>query len=228
VRNWQPGYFAKGFTEMELTSVAFAMLPVPTTLAAESEGIGALGINWINLLWQLLAFVILIYLLNRFGYKPLLKVIDERRARAQEIVDKSDQIKKEALESEQRTREIINGAQREAQQIIALATTRQQQIVEDTSAKQRKVEEQEIAKARAQIAAERDQAIDQLRREFSGLAITAASRIVRRELDINPQLQTEIINDTLNSSLNNGGTDKPGAAMPPRAIYDAPESSNQS
>jgi F-type H+-transporting ATPase subunit b len=183
---------------MELMGVAFAMYR-GNTLAAEASGIGALGVSVPNLIWQMVGFLILLFILSRVAYKPLLRALDERRARAQEIVDKSDQIKKEALESEQRTREIINNAQREAQNIIAAATTRQQQILEDTAAKQRQVEEQEIAKAQAQIAAERDRAIQQLRREFSDLAVLAASRIVRRELTTNPKLQNELINEVLGS-----------------------------
>jgi F-type H+-transporting ATPase subunit b len=192
---------------MELMDRALAMIPVGTTFAAEesSGGIGSLGISWFNLLWQIVGFLIILYLLNRFGFKPLLRAIDERRARAEEIVDKSDQIRKEALESERRTREILENAQREAQQIIAQATTRQKQILEDTAAKQREVEEQEIAKARSQIASERDAAINQLRREFADLAVMAASRIVRRELEVNPQLQTELINDVLNDPKSTDG-----------------------
>lgn len=191
---------------MELTEVAFSMIPAGALYAAESEssGIGALGISWFNLLWQGLAFLILLFVLNKYAYKPLLRAIDERRARAQEIVERSDQIKREALESETRTREIIGNAQREAQQIIANATVRQQQIVEETAARQRQVEEQEIAKARSQIAAERDQAITQLRREFADLAILAASKIVRRELSGSPQLQTDLINEVLSGQGPNG------------------------
>jgi len=202
---------------MELTGAAFATIPVRTALAEESSGIGSLGISWFNLLWQIVGFLIILYLLNRFGYKPLLRAIDERRARAQEIVDKSDQIRKEALESEQRTREVISNAQREAQQIIAAATARQQQILDETAARQRQVEEQEIAKARTQIASERDQAINQLRREFSDLAILAASRIVKQELSANPQLQTQLINEVLSGQFNdNGDSGKTLTAVPPR------------
>ncbi len=191
---------------MELTGLSFALLPTATNLAAESTGgFGELGINLPNLIWQAVGFAIILFVLYRFAYKPLLNVVDERRARAQEIVDKSDQIRKEALESEQRTRDILANAQREAQQIIASATTRQKQIVDETSAKQRQVEEQEIAKARQQIAAERDAAITQLRHEFADLAVLAASRIVRRELNTNPQLQTELINEVLNEPKNADG-----------------------
>lgn len=202
---------------MELTGAAFAMLPLRAAMAEESSGIGSLGISLPNLIWQIVGFVIILFLLSRYGYKPLLRAIDERRARAQEIVDKSDQIRKEALESEQRTRAIIGDAQKEAQQIIAAATTRQQQIVEDTAARQRQVEEQEIAKARSQIASERDQAINQLRREFSDLAILAASRIVKQELSANPQLQTQLINEVLSEKFNdNGDSGKTLTAVPPR------------
>jgi F-type H+-transporting ATPase subunit b len=183
---------------MELMGVAFAIIPGTNILPAEATGgINELGVSWFNLLWQTLGFLILLFILTKYAYKPLLRALDERRARAQEIVDKSDQIKKEALDSEQRTREILSNAQREAQNIIATATARQQQILEETTAKQRKAEEQEIAKAQSQIAAERDRAIQQLRREFSDLAVLAASRIVGRELTANPKLQNELINEVL-------------------------------
>jgi F-type H+-transporting ATPase subunit b len=190
---------------MELMGETLALLPVRAALAAEESGLGALGINLPNLIWQIVAFLILLFVLSRFAYGPLLKIIDERRARAQEIIDRSDQMKKEALESEARTREILNNAQREAQTIIASATARQQQIVEDTAAKQRQAEEQEIAKARQQIAAERDQAIQQLRREFADLTILAATQVVGKELQMNPKLQTQLINDVLTKQGQSGG-----------------------
>jgi F-type H+-transporting ATPase subunit b len=204
---------------MELTGIALGTLPVRAALAEESSGgIGALGISLPNLIWQIVGFLIILFLLNRFAYKPFLRALDERRARAQEIVDKSDQIRKEALESEQRTREIIGNAQREAQQIIASATARQQQIVEETAARQRQVEEQEIAKAREQIRSERDQAVQQLRHEFADLAVLAASKIVRQELKLNPQLQNQLINETLSGQAADGGSDtgRTTPAVPPQ------------
>jgi F-type H+-transporting ATPase subunit b len=180
---------------LKLTSVML------TIAAAEgegsSEGLAALGISLGKFLWQLLAFGILVFILARFALPSILKVLDERRARAAEIVEGSDRIKRELADTEARTRQIMADANKRAQEIVAQANATSDRIVNDAAAKAQAAQQLEIDKARSQIAAERDQAIAQLRREFADLAILAATRVVKEELTINPDLQRKLITDTL-------------------------------
>ena len=51
-----------------------------------------LGILPLNLLWQCLSFVLLIYLLYRFAYAPILRMLDERANRISESMDQAEAI----------------------------------------------------------------------------------------------------------------------------------------
>jgi F-type H+-transporting ATPase subunit b len=151
------------------------------------------------LLWQLLAFLILLFVFWRWVLPPLLKFLDERRQRAIEIVEGSDRIKRELAEAEERTRQAIAEASRRAQDIIAQANATSERIVSDAAAKAQAAGAVELEKARSQIAAERDAAITELRREFADLAILAATKVVRQELSVNPDLQRRLISDVLDN-----------------------------
>src|SRR5215212_1936866 len=80
-----------------------------------------LGISLGNLLFQALGFAILLFILYRFAYAPLLRILDERRVRAQEIVEKSDQIRRDLSETQARSTAELDRARSEAQAIIAEA-----------------------------------------------------------------------------------------------------------
>ncbi|MGN6674518.1 MAG: F0F1 ATP synthase subunit B, partial [Thermomicrobiales bacterium] len=80
-----------------------------------------LGIQWAQLLFQLLAFILLIWLLWRFAYKPVLGLLDQRAGRIRQSMEQADRIERQLAETEQRNQEILAEARREAQHIIANA-----------------------------------------------------------------------------------------------------------
>lgn len=178
-------------------------------LAAEAGGSipDQLGISLYNLIFQALGFAILLFVLWRFAYKPLLRILDERRARAQEIVEKSDQIKKDLSETEARTRAELEKARTEAQAIIAEARQTRDRIVNDAREAAAAAAAAENDRARAELASERDQAIAQLRRETADLAIAVATRVIGRELSTNKELQVQLINDVLAQANSNQAGD---------------------
>lgn len=162
-----------------------------------------LGISLYNLIFQAIGFAILLAVLARFAYKPLLRILDERRDRAQEIVEKSDQIKKDLSETEARTRAELDKARTEAQAIIAEARQTRDRIVGEARDAAAAAAAAENERARAELAQERDQAIAQLRRETADLAIAAATRVIGRELSTNKDLQVQLINDVLTQANSN-------------------------
>jgi F-type H+-transporting ATPase subunit b len=168
--------------------------------AAESgAGLGVLGVSWFKLLWQLIAFAILFFVFWRFVLPPLTKFLDERRQRAIEIVEGSDRIKRELANAEERTRQVVSDASKRAQEIVAQANATSERIINEASAKAQAAGAVELEKARSTIAAERDAAITELRREFADLAILAATRVVKEELSVNPQLQRRLISEVLDN-----------------------------
>jgi F-type H+-transporting ATPase subunit b len=149
------------------------------------------------LIAQAAGFAILMFVLYYFAYRPLLAVLDERRLRAQEIVDKSDQIRRDLSDTEARSRAEFERARTEAQAIITEAQATKDRIVGEAREAAAAAADAETEKARAEIRAERAAAVAQLRRETADLAINAATRIVGHELQSNKNLQMQLINDVL-------------------------------
>jgi F-type H+-transporting ATPase subunit b len=166
-----------------------------------------LGVSLYNLIFQAIGFAVLLFVLARFAYRPLLRILDERRDRAQEIVEKSDQIKKDLSETEARTRGELEKARTEAQGIIAEARATRDRIVGEARDAAAAAAAAENERARAELAREREQAVAQLRRETADLAIAAATRVIGRELSTNKDLQVQLINDVLSQANSNQAGD---------------------
>lgn len=154
--------------------------------AAEAEspsGIAALGFSLPALVSNLINFTILLIVLRLFLYKPVLRLLDDRRRRIQEGLDRAEQAESQASASEHEAREAIEQAQREARDLMQQAQEAAAQLRAQLEERARADAEQIVSRAREEVQVERDQAIEQLRREFADLTITAAERVTRQSLD---------------------------------------------
>ena len=143
----------------------------------------ALGLNLPMLIAQIVGFLVLLYILSKLLYKPLLKVMDERAARIKESLEAAESAKEQAAASQEQMQEDIRKAREEGQQMIAQARDVAARFRDEEMAKAKDEIAAERAKAEADIQRERDAAIEGLRQEFAGLAISAAERVVERSLN---------------------------------------------
>ncbi|MEA2512111.1 MAG: F-type H+-transporting ATPase subunit b [Thermomicrobiales bacterium] len=154
-----------------------------------------LGINGWNLIIQLIAFIIFIFLLWRFAIGPITRVLDQRTERVRESMEAAQRMQQELQVTAARNEEVLAEARRQAQEI--LGQSRQQGEALVTRAQEAAAQQQEIflAQARATLRAETEQARQQLRQEVADLAVAAAAKIVRKELD--PATEARLIQETL-------------------------------
>jgi len=143
----------------------------------------ALGINLSGLITQIVSFVILFVLLWSVLYKPVIKMLDQRSERIKESLEASQRAQQEAASSAEEVERQLEAARAEGQQLIAQARDVAERFREDEIAKVRGDITAERDRAQANIQRERDAAIEDLRREFAGLAIVAAERVIGRSLD---------------------------------------------
>ena len=169
-------------------------------------GIGALGINLPSLLAQLINFTLLLVLLSVLAYKPLLRVMDERRKRIQEGLDAAEESKRRLSETEKEVARELEKARQEGQALISQAQQMSSRIQEEGQTQARTEAEQLLERARSEIQMERDSAIAELRREFANLTIIAAERVIRRSLDqeAHRQLIEEVLAEVPQDSGNGG------------------------
>lgn len=168
-----------------LLGAGLALMPalVAAQEAEESGGIASLGISLPGLIQQLVNFTILLVVLRLFLYKPLYRVLDERKRKIQEGIDRSAVAASAAAESEVEARRLLDEARAEGQEAVRRAQESAARLREELEARARQDADQIVARAREEVQLERDQAIEQLRREFADLTITAAERVINQSLD---------------------------------------------
>ena len=142
-----------------------------------------LGINLPGLITQVVSFVILFAVLSRLLYKPIVGMLDQRANRIKESLETAERVRAEAAQSQQDMQKQLEEARTEGQQLINQAREVADRFREEELAKARQEIQAERERAQANIERERDAAIEELRREFAGLAITAAERVIQRAVD---------------------------------------------
>ena len=158
----------------------------------------ALGINLPGLITHIISFLILLIILRIVLYKPIVNMLDQRSQRIKDSLEAAERAQQESAASQEEVAAQLEAARAEGQQLIASAREVADRFREEETAKVRQEIEAERVRAEANIQRERDAAIEQLRSEFAGLAITAAERVVERSLD--EQAHQDIIDRVLEES----------------------------
>lgn len=162
----------------------------------------ALGFNLPSLIAQLVNFTILLIFFRVFLYRPILRMLDERRRRIREGMEAAERMKEQEVQARQAVQQSMEEARREGQAFISQAQQIANRIQEESRQQAQREAEALLARARAEIQLERDNAITQVRREFADLAITAAERVIRQSLDrrAHQRLVAEVLAEAASAS----------------------------
>ncbi len=129
------------------------------------------GLEWQLVVAQIVNFIIIYFILKKYLYKPLLKMIKQRQDLAKESVEKSAESEKALEKAEAQEKVIIQKAQASSKQIIADAKDSAEEIVKEAELKAKKQTETMLAEAKVQIEQETAQAQAQLNAYVSKLSI---------------------------------------------------------
>ena len=142
-----------------------------------------LGLNLPTLVAQLINFLILLFLLRLFLWKPITGMLDERQRRIKESLEAAERMKEQTQASERAIQEQIDAARQEGQQIIANSQQIANRVQEEGRAQAQTEAEAMLARARSEIQLERDNAIAELRKEFADITVQAAEKVIGQSLD---------------------------------------------
>ncbi len=164
----------------------YLLLANAAPAAAEKGGVKEtleqFGWNPWAFLCQVISFSIVAFLLNRFAYKPVLAMLEERRKRIAEGLENADKIKSQLAD-----------AQKSAETILAKANADATKIIEETRAAAKQVSEREnqravqqvaeiIAKAREAGEAEQKRLMAELKKELSRLIVDTTAKVTGKVL----------------------------------------------
>ncbi len=139
------------------------------------------SINY-TLIAQIVNFLILLWILAKFAYKPLLKAMDDRRMRIVKDMDNAENARKDAEALKQQYAEKMKEARKEANNIIARANAQAQQLHDETLAKAQKEREEILASGRERVEAERKKALLEVREQVIALSTEIAGRVLEQKL----------------------------------------------
>ncbi|HTP51104.1 MAG TPA: F0F1 ATP synthase subunit B [Anaeromyxobacteraceae bacterium] len=154
---------------------------------------GIMDLNPGLTLWTAITFLLLILVLSKYAFGPIVKMLDERE---RTIRDAIDQAKKEREEAERllaAQKESLLKAQREAAEIAKRNQQEMEAFRAQLTSQAKKEADDLVATARKQIGEEKAKAVADLRSQVADLAIGAAARIVRSSLD--EKTQRELVED---------------------------------
>ncbi len=162
------------------------------------QAVEALGINLPQLIAQIANFVVLLLILRFTLYKPILKMLDERKARISEGLNAAEIARAEAAQAQANMQVQLDTARKEGQELVANAQGIAARIQAEAREQAGRDREAALSRAQAEIQLERDRAIADLRAEFADITVTAAEKVIGQSLD-RPSHQ-RIIEETLAES----------------------------
>jgi F-type H+-transporting ATPase subunit b len=140
------------------------------------------GFHWTLFISQCASFVIVAILLQKFAYKPIIAVLEQRRAQIAESLENAAKIKQQLADAEQRHSEILKEASTEAQRIIDEARSAGATLAERKAQQAIAEAEQIIAKAREATNIEKEKMMAELRREVGRLVVETTSKVTGKVL----------------------------------------------
>lgn len=144
-----------------------------------------LGINWALLIAQLFNVILLVWLLTRFLYRPVLNMLNERTRRIQESLQDAEKVKEQLANARRDYDAELAKARQEAAGILAQAQERAKAQEQEIIAQARVEGDRIRQEAREQAERERDQLLRDLKGQMAELVTLTASKVLGAELKSN-------------------------------------------
>lgn len=150
---------------------------------ASSNLFTALGIDWQMLIFQIVAFVVLVVLLGKFVYPPLMKAVDNRQEAIEASTEAAEEARKKAAKAESDVEKMLKEARTQASDIVSTAKEEATAAIEAADAKSKARAEHILAEAHEQIEKDVAGARKVLHNETLSLVAQATEKVVGKSVD---------------------------------------------
>ncbi len=161
------------------------------------ELLDKLGIDWKLLLAQLVNFLIVLGVLYKFLYQPIIKFLEQRRARIEASLREAQRIELELKALEIKRSEVMAEARRQGQALLKQAEAQAEAQRQETLTRVRGEAEKALAEARVRLQSEQAAALVELRKEAARLVTQAVTKIVGKMpgLELDKKLIEEAVTE---------------------------------
>jgi F-type H+-transporting ATPase subunit b len=153
-----------------------------TGIDAIQQVVGPFGVKPTLLIAQIINFAIVAFVVYQFGIKGVLKTMDERNKKIADGLKYAEDMKKKLADTEVQQAEVLKQASLEGKKVIAEARDTAKALAEKVAQDATRQAEETLKKGQAAIALERQQMLNDLRREVATLVVSTANRVLGRDL----------------------------------------------
>jgi F-type H+-transporting ATPase subunit b len=150
-----------------------------------------LGFDWRIALANLVNFLVIVFILTKFAFKPIEKTVKEREDKIKKGIEDAERSTTELQMSKQTSEKLVLEAGKEANRIIASAQKESEKIIAEGKLLQEDQAKQILAKANKVIQQERQSMMQDLKKEVVDLVIMATGKFVKE--DMTKEKQEEIV-----------------------------------
>lgn len=173
---------------MNIHSFDMAFLAVAEAHGEPGAGLlEQFGVNWQNLLAQIVVFLAVFYILKRFAFGPILAQLEERKERIREQQENAEKIRRELAEAEETRKRLVAEANDRATKIVSEAEGTAAALTERRTQEAVAQAEAMITKAREASARDRDQMMSELKREVGKLVVQTTAKVAGKVLTAEDQ-----------------------------------------
>jgi len=146
-------------------------------------------------IWTILTFLVLVALLTKFAWKPLMQMLDTRQEAIKKSLEDAETARRQLEQLQQESSQIIRKARVEAETIISKSWSDAEKLREEMKQKARSEADAIMKESQRQIELETGRALRQIRSEVADLSIAIASKVIQR--NVSREDNDRLIQDTL-------------------------------
>jgi F-type H+-transporting ATPase subunit b len=146
-------------------------------------------------IWTIVTFLVLLGLLAKFAWRPLLQALESRQERIRKSLDDADRARQELERLQRESVKMMQQARMEAESIVTQTRADAERLREELKQKAKDEADNILRNAQQQIQLQTRQAIQQIRREVADMAVLLASKLLER--NIAKEDNARLIDDTL-------------------------------
>ncbi len=135
------------------------------------------------LFWQTITFLVLLLLLSRFAWKPIMSSLREREETIEGALRSAELARQEMTKLRADNERLLDEARAERDAMMRKAQQTADTIVEEAKNKAAAESNRIVESARAAILSERQAAIDDIRRQVATLSVDIAEKVIRRQIN---------------------------------------------
>lgn len=142
--------------------------------------------------WQAITFLVVLFVLGKFAWKPIMGSLKERESSIEEALLSAENAKKEMLFLQAENEKLLEEARKERDSILKEALDAANQIKEDAKAETSKISSKMIEDARVVINTEKQAALNEVKNQVATLSLEIAEKLLRKNLSSDKE-QKELV-----------------------------------